>query len=77
MTSFYILGVSGLFESPRNGSLYIKYGMKDSEGLVVIGIKIIDLEGQIAIGVLGNNLYIRGIYQGDIENAPWVRIAKQ
>lgn len=72
-----VLGVSGLFESPRNESLYIKYDMKDSEGLVVIGIRINDLEGQIGIGVIDKNLYVRGVYQGNISNVSWVKMAKQ
>ena len=51
--------------------------MKGGEGLVVFGLRINDLEGQIGIGVLDQNLYIRGVYQGNISNVPWVKMAKQ
>lgn len=51
--------------------------MKDSEGLVIIGIRINDLEGQIGIGVIDKNLYVRGVYQGNISNVSWVKMAKQ
>lgn len=67
----------GLFDSSRNCSLYVKYDVKGGEGLVVFGLRINDLEGQIGIGVIDKNLYIRGVYQGKISDVSWDKMAKQ